>query len=61
MNALYANAGEGEKPGKDIWAVGESECKKVDQRNTPGIVDAAVVGYYFDTEKITASGTNPFL
>ena len=61
LNALYANADEAEKPGKDIWAGrGVLNVRRLDQRNTPGIVDAAVVGYYFDTEKITASGTTPF-
>ena len=61
LNALYANADEAEKPGKDIWAGrGVLNVRRVEQRNTPGIVDAAVVGYYFDTEKITSSGTTPF-
>ena len=61
LNALYANADEAEKPGKDIWAGrGVLNVRRLEQRNTPGIVDAAVVGYYFDAEKITASGTTPF-
>ena len=61
LNALYANADEAEKPGKDIWAGrGVLNVRRLEQRNTPGIVDAAVVGYYFDTEKITSSGTTPF-
>ena len=59
--ALYANADEAEKPGVDIWAGrGVLNVRRLEQRNTPGIVDAAVVGYYFDTENITASGTTPF-
>ena len=62
LNALYANADEAEKPGVDIWAGrGVLNVRRLEQRNTPGIVDAAVVGYYFDTENITASGTTPFL
>ena len=61
LNALYANADEAEKPGKDIWAGrGVLNVRRLEQRNTPGIVDAAVVGYYFDTEKIMSSGTTPF-
>ena len=61
LNALYANADEAEKPGKDIWAGrGVLNVRRLEQRNIPGIVDAAVVGYYFDTEKITSSGTTPF-
>ena len=61
LNALYANADEAEKPGVDIWAGrGVLNVRRLEQRNTPGIVDAAVVGYYFDTENITASGTTPF-
>jgi len=34
--------------------------RRLDQRNTPGIVDAAVVGYYFDPRNLSSSGTTPF-
>ena len=61
IDALYANVDETEKPGKDIWAGrGVINMRRLDQRNTPGIVDAAVVGYYFDPSNLSSSGTTPF-
>jgi subtilisin family serine protease len=61
IDALYANVDETEKPGKDIWAGrGVINMRRLDQRNTPGIVDAAVVGYYFDPSNLLSSGTTPF-
>jgi len=61
IEALYANVDETEKPGKDIWAGrGVINMRRLDQRNTPGIVDAAVVGYYFDPSNLSSSGTTPF-
>ncbi|MAH26906.1 MAG: hypothetical protein CMI19_08155 [Opitutae bacterium] len=61
IEALYANVDETEKPGKDIWAGrGVINMRRLDQRNTPGIVDAAVVGYYFDPSNLSSSGTIPF-
>ena len=51
LNALYANADEAEKPGKDIWAGrGVLNVRRLEQRNTPGIVDAAA-GYYLILKK----------
>ena len=61
LNALYTNADETEKPGRDIWAGrGVINMRRLEQRNIPGIIDAAVVGYYFDPENIKSSGTTPF-
>ena len=61
IDALYANVDETEKPGKDIWAGrGVINMRRLDQRNTPGIVDAAVVGYYFDPNNLSSVGTTPF-
>ena len=61
IQALYANVDEAEKPGKDIWAGrGVINMRRLDQRNTPGIVDAAVVGYYFDPNDLSSTGTTPF-
>lgn len=61
IEALYSNLDEAEKPGKDIWAGrGVVNLRRLEQRNTPGIVDAAVVGYYFDSNNLTSSGTIPF-
>ena len=55
------NLDEAEKPGKDIWAGrGVVNLRRLEQRNTPGIVDAAVVGYYFDSNNLSSSGTIPF-
>lgn len=61
IEALYSNLDEAEKPGKDIWAGrGVVNLRRLEQRNTPGIVDAAVVGYYFDSNNLSSSGTIPF-
>ena len=61
VEALYSNLDEAEKPGKDIWAGrGVVNLRRLEQRNTPGIVDAAVVGYYFDSNNLSSSGTIPF-
>ena len=61
IQALYANVDEAEKPGKDIWAGrGVINMRRLDQRNIPGIVDAAVVGYYFDPNDLSSTGTTPF-
>lgn len=61
IEALYSNLDETEKPGKDIWAGrGVVNLRRLEQRNTPGIVDAAVVGYYFDSNNLSSSGTIPF-
>lgn len=61
LEALYANADETEKPGRDIWSGrGVLNLRRLDQRNTPGIIDAAVVGYYFDPSNLSLSGTTPF-
>ena len=61
IEALYSNLDETEKPGKDIWAGrGVVNLRRLEQRNTPGIVDAAVVGYYFDYNNLSSSGTIPF-
>ena len=34
-------------------------CERLEQ-NTPGIVDAAVIGYYFDPNNLSSFGTIPF-
>ena len=61
LNALYANADEAEKPGLDIWAGrGVLNIGRLERKNTAGIVDGAVIGYYFDPENITNTGTTPF-
>jgi len=61
IEALYSNLDETEKPGKDIWAGrGVVNLRRLEQRNTPGIVDAAVIGYYFDSNNLSSSGTIPF-
>ena len=61
IDALYANVDETEKPGKDIWSGrGVLNMRRLDRRNTPGIVDAAIVGYYFDSSNLSSSGTTPF-
>jgi thermitase len=61
IEALYSNLDEAEKPGKDIWAGrGVVNLRRLEQRNTPGIVDAAVIGYYFDSNNLSSSGTIPF-
>lgn len=61
IEALYNNLDEAEKPGKDIWAGrGVVNLRRLEQRNTPGIVDAAVIGYYFDSSNLSSSGTIPF-
>ena len=61
LNALYTNADETEKPGMDIWSGrGVLNMRRVEQRDTPGIIDVAVVGYYFDPENLTNLGTAPF-
>lgn len=61
LNALYANADEAEKPGFDKWSGnGVLNIRRLEQRNTPGVVDAAVVGYYFDPKNLTTAGTKPF-
>ena len=61
LESLYANADETEKPGVDKWAGrGVLNVRRLEQKNTPGIVDVAVVGYYFDSENLSSSGTKPF-
>jgi thermitase len=61
LEALYSNLDEAEKPGKDNWAGrGVVNLRRLEQRNTPGIVDAAVIGYYFDPDNLSSFGTIPF-
>ncbi len=61
LEALYSNLDEAEKLGKDIRAGrGVVNLRRLEQRNTPGIVDAAVIGYYFDSNNLSSPGTIPF-
>ena len=61
VKALYDNADETEKPGKDIWAGrGVLNIRRLEQREDPNVVDAAIVGYYFDSKNLQHSGTTPF-
>ena len=61
VKALYDNADETEKPGKDVWAGrGVLNIRRLEQRDNPNVVDAAIVGYYFDSENLQYSGTTPF-
>ena len=55
LNALYTNADETEKPGMDIWS--EGVLNMWVERGYSGIIDVAVVGYYFDPENLTNLGT----
>ena len=34
--------------------------RRLEQRDNPNVVDAAIVGYYFDSENLQYSGTTPF-
>ena len=61
VKVLYENADETEKPGKDIWAGrGVLNIRRLEQREDPNVVDAAIVGYYFDSKNLQYSGTTPF-
>ena len=61
LSSLYENADETEKPGFDQWSGnGVLNIRRLEQRDTPGIVDAAIVGYYFDSKNLSSSGTKPF-
>ena len=58
---LYRYANEAEKPGEDLWTGhGILNIGRVENRDVPGIRDAAVVGYYFDPAELKG-GTTPFL
>ena len=61
VKVLYENADETEKPGKDIWAGrGVLNIRRLEQRKDPNVVDAAIVGYYFDSKNLQYAGTTPF-
>lgn len=61
VDLLYKYANEAEKPGHDaLTGNGILNIGRIENRGTPGIRDAAVVGYYFDPAELKG-GTTPFL
>ena len=61
VEMLYGYSNEAEKPGKDLLTGhGILNVGRVQNRDTLGIRDAAVVGYYFDPAQLKG-GTTPFL
>ncbi len=61
VDLLYKYANEAEKPGLDpLTGNGVLNVGRIENRQIPGIRDAAVVGYYFDPAELKG-GTTPFL